>query len=146
MNSPAAVMRDMLPEDLPYVMRIHQSDKFDLSELTLTEEGKINPLYLTRKVLTIDGKIVCAVLAKMNVEALLVMDHGDWGTADQKFLAIKALQTEGKKDLWSKGIDKVYSYTTENVGRYKKRLEQLGWTVKNTLTSWVQSTKTEGTL
>jgi len=141
-----AVIREMLPGDLPEVLSIHSDTKFDLSELTLTDEGKINPLYLTRKVLTIDGKIVCAVLAKMNIEALLVLDHGDWGTADQKFLAIRTLQTEGKKDLWSKGIRKVYCYTTESTGRYKKRLEQLGWEVKNILTSWVQSTKTEGTL
>ena len=147
-----AEIRDAEPDDLQIIKRINDAnppkDSFDLSDLKAYRDSngkiKINPLYITRKVLTVDDKIVCTILAKVNVEALLVMDHGDWGDPQQKFLAIKTLQEAGKKDLWKKGIKMVSCYTTELVGNYKKRLVQLGWT-KGTkiLTPWAMSTKTE---
>lgn len=143
-------IRDVLVGDLESIKKTNDlnpaKDKFDLSDLrtyvSKTGEVKINPVYLTRQVLTIDDRIVCTILAKINVEALLIMDHGDWGDPQQKFLAIQALQDSGKKDLWKKGIRMVHCYTTELVGRYKKRLEQLGWTMgTSVLTPWAMSTK-----
>ena len=147
-----AEIRDVSIEDLVLIKKTNeanpQKDKFDLSDLYAYKNSKgdikINPLYLTKKVLTIDGKIVCTILAKVNVEALLILDHGDWGDPQQKFLAIKTLQEEGKRDLWNKGIKWVHCYTTELVGNYKKRLVQLGWTMgKVILTPWAMSTKIE---
>lgn len=150
-----AEIRDVRVEDLEAIKRINDEnapkDKFDLSDLRAYKDStgkiKINPLYLTRKVLTVDDKVVCTILAKVNVEALLVLDHGDWGDPQQKFLAIKTLQEAGKKDLWKKGVKIVACYTTDLVGNYKKRLVQLGWTMgTKLLTPWAMSTKTEETI
>ena|ERR1700690_194641 len=144
----AAVIRDYKPSDFEEIKRIHRQGDLDykapeLNKVKKNGEVVVNPLFIVNKVLTVDGKIVCAVLWRMEVETYLLLDKSDWGDAEQKMLALKALQIEGLHDLWTKGIENCVAWIPQDVESYfSKRLTQLGWSPdRDGWRSWSRNTE-----
>jgi|ERR1700690_270609 len=134
----AAVIRDYEPRDFEDIKRIHDQGGIDYK---VPDIG--SPLFIVKKVMTIDDHVVCAVLWRIEAETYLLLDKGDWGDAEQKMLALKALQIEGLHDLWTRGIDNCVAWIPQDIESYfSKRLTQLGWSPdREGWRSWSRNTE-----
>lgn len=119
----SAEIRDYRPEDLPEIQRIHKQGGLDYKCPDVD-----SPLFLVKKVMTVDDKVVCAVLWRVEAETYLLLDKESTLDPEQRFMALKALQIEGLNALWMQGIDNCVAWIPEDVeNTFAKRLTQLGW-------------------
>jgi hypothetical protein len=82
------------------------------------------PLFVVKKVVEVDGKVVAACALRIEVETYL------WcgGSPEDKMDAMLAMQPEILEDAWMLGIDNLVCWIPEDVeARFEKRLKQLGW-------------------
>ena len=122
MNS-GVVIRDYLPSDFEDIKRIHEQGGLDYSLPDIN-----SPLFLVKKVMTVDDKVVCAVLWRIEAETYLLLDKTSGLDPEQNMAALRALQIEGLDALWMQGIDNAVCWVPESVDKYfSKRLIQLGW-------------------
>jgi len=118
-----AVIRDYKIKDFRDVKRIHAQGGLDYQFPDIN-----SPLFIVRKVMTVNDKVVCAVLWRMEVETYLLLDQESTLGPEEKMMALRALQVEGLHELWTKGIDNCVAWIPESVEKhFSKRLTQLGW-------------------
>lgn len=120
----SAVVRDYRPADLEQVRAIHADSEIDYRFPDLD-----SALFVVRKVVELDGKVIAAGFLRVEAEAYLLLDKSDWGNALEKFAAIEAVQTEALVEAWVKGLDNCVCWVPKEVNSsFAKRLIQLGWT------------------
>jgi hypothetical protein len=122
--SDAAVIRDCRPSDLPAIRKIHEATQIDYAFPDLT-----SPLWIVTKVVEVDGVVRVAAGMYVQAETYLWLDKSDWGDAEQKMVAIKALDKEVMQSTWLKGVECAVLWLPPGMERFGKRLTQdLGFT------------------
>lgn len=117
-------VRNYEPSDFERVKEIHEAQKLDFSLPDLN-----SALFIVKQVFECDGRVVAAAFLRIEAEAYLLLDKGDWGDAVDKFNAIKSVQSAGLEDAWTKGIDNCVCWVPKEVNAtFAKRLIELGWT------------------
>jgi hypothetical protein len=117
------IVRNYRPTDFEAVKKIHEEGGIDYKTPDFN-----SPLFIVKKVVEFDGKVVCALLWRIEAETYLMLDKGEWGDPAQKLEAIRLAQIDGLDDLWMQGIDNAVAFIPEHINKhFAKRLEQLGW-------------------
>ena len=113
------MIRDYRPEDYAAVKALHAESGIDYALPDLA-----GPLFIVKKVVEVDGRVVAACALRIEAETYL------WcgGSPEDKMAAMLAMQPEILSDAWMLGIDNVVAWIPEAVEeRFEKRLKQLGW-------------------
>lgn len=116
------MVRDATPEDFPEIEKIHAAMGLDykLPELE-------SPLFIVRKLIERDGKVIGACLLRLTAETFLLLSP-ELGP-EEKMHAMEAMQPEVVSEAWKQGLEEIEAripHETEEI--FKKRLIQLGWT------------------
>jgi hypothetical protein len=112
------LVRDYLPSDRAALEAIHEAQGLDYRFPDID-----GPLFLVRKVLEIDGKVVASLVLKICAETMLLLD-GQQGPQD-KLTEMQTLQSSVLSEAYAKGLDEIHAAIPE-IG-FDKRLIQLGW-------------------
>ena len=112
------LVRDYLPSDRASLEAIHEAQGLDYKFPDID-----GPLFLVRKVLEIDGKVVASLVLKICAETMLLLD-GQQGPQD-KLTEMQTLQSSVLSEAYAKGLDEIHAAIPE-IG-FDKRLIQLGW-------------------
>jgi len=113
----SAVIRDYTPSDFEAIKRIH-----DATEINYKFPNVNSPLFLVKKVLEIDGRVVMAAGMYVQCECYLWADPSDWADPQEKLVAIKALDKEVMQDTWLKGVDCAVLWLPPGMERFGERL------------------------
>jgi hypothetical protein len=120
----SAIIRDYAISDFEAIRKIHEQTQIDYQFPDLNTK-----LFLVKKVIEVDGKIVAAGGAYIQAELYLWLDKSDWGDPDQKMAAIRALDREVMEELWLKGVDQAVLWLPPGMARFGERLtKDLGFT------------------
>lgn len=111
-------VRDLLPEDIPELERIHEQQGLDYQFPDLE-----SPLFLVKKVFCRGDKVVAGLVLKVCAETMLLLD-GEQGPQD-KLTEMQMLQSSVLSEAYQKGLDEIYAAIPE-IG-FDKRLVRLGW-------------------
>lgn len=123
--SDGAVIRDLEPSDLQEIKQIHENSGLDYQFPDLQ-----SPLFLVKKVLSIDGRVRMCVAGRLQLEAYLFMDRTDWADPEQKLVAIQELDRVATEEAREKGIDEIVLWTPPDMARWERRLfEDLGFSL-----------------
>lgn len=127
------MVRDYRPEDFEQVKALHEASGIDYAMPDLSV-----PLFLVKKVVEVDGKVIAACALRIECETYL------WcgGEPDEKMAAMLEMQPEILQDAWMFGIDNLVCWIPEAVEiKFEKRLKQLGWSRdRNGWHSWSRAT------
>lgn len=116
-------VRDYRPEDFESLKKIHEQGGLDYNFPNIE-----TPLFFVKKVMEIEGKVVGAVLWRMEAETYLLLDKESGLTPQENMEVLRELQAEGLNELWMQGIDNCVAWIPKGVEKYfSKRLLQLGW-------------------
>lgn len=131
-------IRDYEPKDLEDLKRIHSLKSIDYKFPDIE-----SPLFLVKKVLEVEGKVVMALAAYIQVETYLLMDSGNWAKPEEKLEALQSLQAEFLNDLYLKGVDCAVAYVPQEIEKhFGKRMTALGWSRnRDGWRTWGRSTK-----
>ena len=113
-----AVIRDLVPADLEDVRRIHETSGLDYSFPDI-----LSPLFLVKKVLSIDGQVRVAIGGYLTSEAYLWADRSDWADPDQRWAAIQAVANAAIAEAKEKGLEEVVIWLPPGMDRFGERLE-----------------------
>ena len=113
------MIRDLQPEDVPELERIHAASGLDYQLPDLT-----SPLFFVRKVLEDGGKIRAALVLKICAETMLLLDGKQ--EPQEKLTEMQLLQSSVLSEAYGKGLDEIHAAIPE-IG-FDRRLIQLGWT------------------
>src|ERR1700675_2936345 len=131
----SVVVRDYKESDFEVVKKIHESTQIDYKFPDIHSD-----LFLVRKVLELDGKVVMAAGMYIQAEVYLWSSKEDWGDPEQKLAAIRALDKEVMKATWLKGVDCAVLWLPPGMERFGERLvEDLGFTKDRD--NWVSYSK-----
>lgn len=132
------IIRDYLPSDLEDIKRIHAMKGIDYQLPDLDQ-----PLFIVKKVVEVNGKVVMALGAYIQVETYLFVDPGPWAKPKEKLEILNRLQNEFLKGLWLKGVDCAVAYVPQEIEKhFGKRMTQLGWSKnRDQWFTWGRSTK-----
>jgi hypothetical protein len=133
-----AVIRDYRIKDFRDIKRIHSQGGLDY------QMPEINsPLFIVRKVMTVDDKVVGAVLWRIEAETYLLLDKENNLDPEERWMVLKTLQVEGLDALWMKGIDNAVAWIPKDVEKhFAKRLTELGWSPdRDGWRSWSRKTE-----
>lgn len=131
--SEGTVVRDYKPSDFEEIKRIHEQGGLDYKTPALNTTNRagetiVNPLFIVNKVLTVDDKIVAAVLWRIEAETYLLLDKESGLDPEQNMAVLRGLQVEGLAALWKLGIDDAVCWVPQEIEKtFAKRLTQLGW-------------------
>ncbi len=118
-----AVIRDLQPSDVAEVQRIHEASEFDYSFPNL-----LSPLFLVKKVLSVDGTVRMCAGGYITCESYLFIDKGDWADPEQKLSALKEMERVATQEAREKGIEEVVLWLPPGMERFGERLvEDLGF-------------------
>ena len=130
-----AVIRDYTADDFEVVKQIHETTQIDYQFPDINSS-----LFLVKKVLELDGKVVMAAGMYIQCEVYLWSSKEDWGDPEQKLVAIKALDKEVMKETWLKGVDQAVLWLPPGMKRFGERLtEDLGFSRDRS--GWVSYSK-----
>ena len=135
---PKAIIRDYHSDDFEEVKALHEQGDLDYLMPDID-----SPLFIVRKVMEVGGKIVCAILWRMEVETYLLLDKNSILSPEEKLEAIRTLQVEGLNDLWLKGVDNCVAWVPKDVEKsFGKRMTELGWSPdRDGWRSWSRNTE-----
>ena len=112
------IVRDYTPADRPQLEAIHAAQGLDYKFPDID-----GPLFLVRKVLEIDGKVVASLVLKICAETMLLLDVEQ--EPQEKLTEMQSLQSSVLSEAYAKGLDEIHAAIPE-IG-FDKRLVQLGW-------------------
>ena len=141
------LVREYQEKDLARLRAIHAAQGFAYALPDLT-----NPLFLTKLVLTRDGKheggsanpgginadtnaithpnadgIVGAAFLRLTAEAYLLLDP-KVGTPRERWQWLLALHAAAERDAWQRGLEDVHAWLPPPIAaKFGKRIERLGW-------------------
>jgi hypothetical protein len=112
------IVRDYTAADRPQLEAIHAAQGLDYKFPDID-----GPLFLVRKVLEIDGKVVASLVLKICAETMLLLDGEQ--EPQEKLTEMQSLQSSVLSEAYAKGLDEIHAAIPE-IG-FDKRLIQLGW-------------------
>lgn len=117
------MIRDYDKRDEETLKTIHEASGFDYQFPDLDD-----PLFVVRKTVEEDGKLVQGLLVKLQGEVYLFVDHG-WSTPEERWQRVVELTEEAKKAAWEKGLDSLVCVVPPEIAKsFEKRLVQIGMT------------------
>jgi hypothetical protein len=93
------VIRDYEKRDREALKAIHSASMFDYVFPDLDD-----PLFVVRKTVEEDGKVVQGLLVKLQGEVYLYV-QADWATPEERWARLVELTDAAKKAAWEKGLD-----------------------------------------
>lgn len=81
-----------------------------------------SPLFISAKVLELDGKIVLFMGARLQCEMYLLADKSPWMDPRAKMACIQALDVAVREEAYNKGIDDAVCYIPPTKKRFIKRV------------------------
>lgn len=118
-----AIVRDFTLSDLERVKEIHEASEIDYQFPDLS-----SPLFLVTKVIETGGIVRACGGMYLQVECYLWLDHSDWESPEHKLAAIRELDRQCMDATWLRGVDQAVLWLPPGMGRFGKRLEDLGFT------------------
>lgn len=115
-------VRNYTAADFDAVKAIHESTQIDYKFPNIA-----SPLFLVKKVLTLDGIIRVAAGTYIQTETYLWMDASDWTDPAGKMAALRALNKEVMLDTWLQGVDEAVLWLPPGYESFGKRLVELGF-------------------
>ena len=117
-------IRDYRPTDLPAIKAIHAATSIDY---TFPDINK--PIWLVKRVVEHNGKVVAACGLYMQVEAYLWLDPSAWADPETKLAVIEVMDHQVMHEAYLKGIDDAVLYLPPGMERFGERLTKtLGFT------------------
>ena len=117
------MIRNYKPEDYEQVKRLHElsGDDYIFPDCN-------SPLFVSAKVIEVDGKVVMYQGARIQAEMYFLGDKDFKFHPRDKMRLIKALDYNVRLDAWVKGVDDVVCYVPPTKKRFVKRImEWLGY-------------------
>ncbi len=133
-------IRSYCPSDLEAIKKIHEASGLDYKLPNLN-----SPYFMVNKILEVDGEVKAAYGMRAFVECYLWMDKSRWADAEEKWLAIKALDREATEAAAVIGIDDVTCYVPPGLERFGRRISgKDGLGFKRDRAGWISYTKHAG--
>src|SRR5437868_1063416 len=120
--SDGAEIRDLEPSDVAEVQRIHEASQIDYAFPNI-----LSPLFLVKKVLSVDGHVRLCVAGYLTSECYLFIDKEDWADPEQKWLAIQEVANAAIAEAKEKGLEETVVWLPPGMDQFGKRLENLGF-------------------
>lgn len=120
--SQGAIIRPYKPSDFEAIKAIHDKTQIDYKFPVI--DGR---LFFVKEVLEVDGIVRACGAMYLQAEAYLWLDQSDWGDAEQKLCAIKALEKEVIRKTWLKGVHQAVLWLPPGMESFGKRLEEMGF-------------------
>jgi hypothetical protein len=125
------MIRDYKPEDAAQIEKLHSASGFDYVYRTPD-----SPLWLIRKVVEIDGKVVQSLCCKLVLNINLVVSP-DFGTPLEKWNRLKELVEAAKQEAYEKGLDEAYAVIPPEIdAEFAPWLEKLGMSRDRAWPKW----------
>jgi hypothetical protein len=116
------VIRDWKPEDTPEIERLHAEMGFDYRMPDLSD-----PLFIVKKVVEKDKKVVQSLCAKIELEVYLFIDRQAFGTPLEAWNRLTELVSAAKQQAFEKGVDDAFCVLPPEIAdEFGIRLEKLG--------------------
>ena len=112
---PDALIRSYIPSDLEAIQKIHESSGLDYRFPDMNQ-------FPVHKVLEVGGTLRATYGMRHAVECYLWMDKSSWADAEQKWLAIKALDREATEAARDLGIDSIMCCVPPKMERFGRRI------------------------
>jgi hypothetical protein len=113
------VVRDYEDRDYESLKEIHNESRMDYEFPDLSD-----PLFIVKKVVLDEGKIVAACVLRLEAETYLMTS----GTPRNKVNEIMALNPEIENEAWMKGLSNLKATMPEWMSnKFSKKLNKLGW-------------------
>lgn len=117
------MLRDIEKKDIEALKVIHSESGFDYGFPDLTD-----PLFLVKKCIEENGRVVQGIAAKVELTVYLWVGHSD-GTAEERWQWMQQLVEATKLDAWKKGIDTLTCVVPPEIAdSFEKRLSAIGMT------------------
>lgn len=115
------MIRDLENDDVETLKAIHRESNFDYLFPRLDD-----PLFLVKKVVEDEGRVVQGIALKLQAEVYLWLDHS-WGTPEERWCKLQALTEEAKLAAWLRGLDCLVCVVPPEIAdSFEKRLEAIG--------------------
>ena len=115
------MIRDTGKMDIPALEIIHELSGLDYQFPDLDD-----PLFIVKKTIEEDGKVVQGIAAKLEATVYLWVDHSA-GTPEQRWEWMKELVEATKLAAWEKGLDCLSCVVPPEIAdSFEKRLKEIG--------------------
>jgi hypothetical protein len=114
MNSDT-IIRSYHPDDLEAIQKIHDASGLDYKLPSMNQ-------FPVLKALVDEGTIRAAYGMRHVVECYMWLDKGGWADAEQKWMAIKALDREATDAARDLGIDSIMCCVPPTLKRFGRRI------------------------
>jgi hypothetical protein len=105
------------------IEELHDSSNFDYK----LPEFQGSPLFPIQRAATEDGRLIATVIAKVEAEIYLHIDH-NWKTPEERWEVVKKMHADLKSKAKDLGFDTVYCVLPPEVAKsFGPRLEEIGW-------------------
>ena len=129
-------IRDYRAADLPAIKAIHEATNIDYKFPDINK-----PIWMVKRVVEHQGKVVAACGLYMQVECYLWLDPSAWADPETKLAVIEVMDHQAMHEAWTKGIDEAVLYLPPGMERFGERLtESLGFSKLRD--NWVAYSKT----
>lgn len=119
------MIRDYQSGDAEAFKAIHEESGFDYEFPNLGD-----PLFIVRKTVEEDGKVVQGLMVKLEGEVYLWIRQ-DWATPEERWARLVELTDAAKQVAWEKGLDSLICVVPPEIAKsFEKRLKEIGM-VKN---------------
>jgi hypothetical protein len=118
--SEEALIRNYTPRDFLSIRKIHEKNNIDYCLPDLSR-------FLINKVLEVDGEVRASYGMQSAAECYLWLDKGNWTGAEERWLAIKALDREATEEVRKLGIENVLCCIPPGYERFGRRIKELGY-------------------
>lgn len=115
------MIRDAEKADVHALRAVHEESGFDYRFPDLDD-----PLFISKKVVEEDGKVVQGIALKVQAEVYLWVDHS-WATPEERWCKLQELTEAAKRAAWEKGLDCLVCVVPPEIAEtFEKRLKQIG--------------------
>lgn len=120
------ITRDLEFQDEPQLREIHAASGLDYEFPNLG-----SPLYVVKKVVEVDGRVVVAAAARLTVEVSVLCDS-EWLTPAFRLKAFEVLHEEMRRELKNKGLEDCHAWLPPQMKNFARRLcKYFGWGKSN---------------
>lgn len=115
------MIRDVEKGDIETLKAIHRASEFDYKFPDLGD-----PLFISKKVVEQNGRVVQGIAAKLELTVYLWIDHSA-GTPEKRWEWMQELVEATKLEAWKKGLDTITCVVPPEIAdSFEKRLENIG--------------------
>jgi hypothetical protein len=129
------IIRDYKTSDFEAIREIH-----DATDINYKFPDINKPVWLVKKVVENEGKVVAACGLYIQVECYLWMRPTDWADPETKLAVIEIMDRQAMQEAWLKGVDQAVLWLPPGMERFGERLvEDLHFTKDRS--GWISFSK-----